>query len=209
MKVEVSCPASRIDAMYRASHALSVAALAALAAGCAGGTVGHHGDGVCLYPGSCREIGCCTAQIACSATVCEGLGYVCGLDSAGSWTWLRDNQTAACDDGDPCTTGDQCVSGRCLGLAMSCTSPPAPSCRDGTTLVAYSSPGTCVAGTCSYQQKTYSCPKGCANGQCTGKPCLGVTCNTPPTTCYKKPGTCNAGKCSYTRLPAGTPCGTG
>jgi len=62
-----------------------------------------------------------------------------------------------CDDGDLCTTGDQCLEGECLGLA--------PTCHDGDDCTADScSPDT---GDCQFlSQSNYPCDDGnaCTNG---------------------------------------------
>jgi hypothetical protein len=183
-------------------------AVFALVAACATAEVGNDGDGQCLRPAGCSEESCCSEQLVCATIVCDGLGYVCGLDSAGSWSWLPDTQTTTCDDGDLCTENDRCVGGSCLGVQITCTTPPPARCID-RTLRSFSSPGTCSEGTCSYVEKDTVCRQGCADGQCIGQPCLGVQCTSPPSACHASPGTCTDGACSYTQLPAGSTCDTG
>ncbi|MEB2312198.1 MAG: hypothetical protein OZ921_15420 [Sorangiineae bacterium] len=103
----------------------------------------------------------------------------------------------------------------CAGVT--CNAPPASTCAGGD-LVVYEAVGTCGAtGTCSYSSATTPCPNGCANGACTGDPCIGVTCVTPPkNTCadathlsiYQSTGVCDAaGKCTYDKVPAFCPFG--
>jgi hypothetical protein len=200
-------PTSRIPPF--AALAALAALGSALALGCAGAGVAHYtGDGNCLRPKGCSETGCCNSERACATTVCEGVGYVCGLDSSGSWAWQKDDQVLSCDDVDPCTEQDRCVSGQCLGVALTCTAPTTSRCIDGSTLRSFTTPGSCSAGTCSYAQQDTTCPKGCASAACTGQPCLGVQCNSPPSSCHVTPGTCSAGSCSYTQKPVGAACGT-
>jgi Cys-rich repeat protein len=86
-----------------------------------------------------------------------------------------------------------------------CDTPPPNQCN-GSDLVTYASVGTCSGGQCTYNDMTQPCPNGCSNGFCLNFPCLGVTCNNPPTaTCLdastlevpQAPGTCTGGTCTY------------
>lgn len=103
----------------------------------------------------------------------------------------------ACDDGSACTTGDACTGAACKGQAVVCSSPPANTCKDGSTLTVYTTPGSCSEGSCSYPSAEVPCPLGCEAGACKGDPCKSVTCTTPPSACHKNPGSCLAGSCSY------------
>jgi hypothetical protein len=103
----------------------------------------------------------------------------------------------ACDDGNACTSGDVCTGAICKGQAVGCTSPPANSCKDATSLTVYTTPGVCSEGSCSYPSADVPCPLGCEAGSCKGDPCKNVTCTSPPSACHKNPGTCLAGSCSY------------
>ncbi len=122
----------------------------------------------------------------------------------------------ACDAGNcsyssstkPCPGG--CANGACSGdpcIGVTCNTPPASVCADANNLTVYDPPGNCNAGNCEYGSHTEFCPGGCAMGSCTGDPCIGVTCNTPPAnycsgpnelTVGDTPGTCTNGNCSYT-----------
>jgi len=171
-------------------------------------TVGPCEDGNCpTVPGCEGETTVvCDAKHMCMERVCEGVGWICGLDAQGTYVWLRKN--APCDDGDLCTTADLCVTGRCVGTPKTCRTPPPRVCVNSKTLRSYAGKGTCDAttGTCAYPATTATCPDRCQGGKCVGSPCTGVTCDTPPGPCYKKPGVCGGGTCSYTPLPAGRPC---
>jgi hypothetical protein len=96
------------------------------------------------------------------------------------------NNTATCDDGDPCTTGDTCSAGLCAGTPMVCTS-KTDQCNTGV----------CTAGTCTASPVTdgTACNDGlactatdvCTAGTCTGSGdscgpnATGCTEGTPPT----------------------------
>jgi hypothetical protein len=112
---------------------------------------------------------------------------------------------ASCDDGDPCTTGDSCSAGVCVGAPLECSSPPAPTCKDASTLASWSSPGSCSAGSCSYTANEVPCSLGCEGGACKGDPCKGVTCDKPPSACHRPTGSCQSGSCSYL-ADEGKPC---
>ncbi|MBX3181660.1 MAG: hypothetical protein KF915_03445 [Polyangiaceae bacterium] len=95
-----------------------------------------------------------------------------------------------------------------------CDQPPASVC-EGSGLRVYQA-GACNEGTCDYPSQVVSCPNGCAGGVCTGDPCIGVSCNTPPApTCedasnrrvYEATGTCHEGTCSYASSLAPCPFG--
>ncbi len=103
------------------------------------------------------------------------------------------------------TGGSGGGAGSCTGLV--CNQPGAPLCLDANTLRTFGGNGTCAAGKCSYPPIDKACAKGCANSQCTGDPCNGVSCTTPPVavckdastlTTFSNAGTCSAGVCSYT-----------
>jgi hypothetical protein len=106
-----------------------------------------------------------------------------------------------------CASG--CANGACLNdpcAGMSCASPPASFCADAQNLTVYESPGSCAAGVCSYPTHSEFCSFGCTGGICSGNPCVGVSCTTPPAGyCadastarkYQSQGTCAAGACTY------------
>ncbi|MCP4599980.1 MAG: hypothetical protein GY847_05485, partial [Proteobacteria bacterium] len=185
-------------------------------------------------PGACGEGDCSYAyqdtvcDFGCSAGACNQdpcVGVTCNTPPA---TYCSDpdnlvsyDELGTCSGGvctyqsytDACDFG--CDSGECLEdpcLAVTCTTPPANSCQDADTLVAYEAEGTCANGLCSYENTQVPCDFGCADGQCLEDPCLAVTCNTPPADycqdavnliLHDSLGTCDGGVCSYTSTVQG------
>ncbi len=199
----------------------TVACNAPPAATCQDGTTlltydsaGTCGNGGCSYasqavacPGGCQDDAC--VGDPCAGVVCDSPPTGC-FDAAGTCVngtcqYAYDNG-ATCDDGNACTSGDQCTNGVCSGDAVSCSAPPADGCIDATTLRVYQAAGACAAGGCDYPSTDVTCEFGCDVAACTGDPCAGVTCDTPPaTTCtgpntltsYAAAGSCGGGACSY------------
>jgi len=112
-----------------------------------------------------------------------------------------------CNDGNACTTSDQCTGGSCGGTPVTCT--PLDQCHQA---------GTCDpnTGLCSNPTQPNGTPcndgNACTTGdQCTGGSCGGafITC-TPLDQCHQA-GTCdpNTGLCSNPTQPNGTPCNDG
>ena len=99
----------------------------------------------------------------------------------------------------------------CSGV--SCTSPPASTCINSSTLRTYNSPGSCSSGSCSYSNTDTNCQFGCSNGRCNNDTCAGVSCTTPSSnTCsgtnkitYNSPGSCSGGSCSYSSSSSACP----
>jgi MYXO-CTERM domain-containing protein len=118
----------------------------------------------------------------------------------------------ACDDGQTCTTSDECDgNGSCGGSAVICP-PDSPTCADAVTSRTFSA-GSCQAasGACTVVPSDKQCDFGCDmdSGLCKGDPCTGKICNQPPSgKCYLPTGTCSGGQCSYT-LTAGAECDDG
>ena len=186
----------------------------------------HESPGVCSE-GLCEyvafdegcEFGCADGR--CNDDPCAGV--VCNAppaDTCDDATTLRTYAASGtCTGGDcsytattiECELG--CSDGQCNGdpcAGVTCDSPPADTCLDADTLLAYDSAGTCDSGdggTCSYATSETTCEFGCSDGACNPNPCAGVTCDAPPAdTCvdantllsYDSPGTCDGGSCSYT-----------
>ncbi|MCC6747083.1 MAG: hypothetical protein IT371_05445 [Deltaproteobacteria bacterium] len=195
--------ASRALLLAAAGIALTVIAGHAGCVGCAGEQSACGAQPCPEIPG-CKGLAVCEPKHVCEERTCEGLSWICSKSPEGRFEWV--GKYASCDDGDACTTNDQCAGGRCLGAPKECRSPPGNACSDARTLRSYSGLGACAAGQCGYAHTDVACPKGCASGACEGDPCLGVKCDNPPGPCYKAPGSCSAGKCSYEPAVAGTPC---
>lgn len=111
-------------------------------------------------------------------------------------------------------SNDVCDGDPCVG--KTCNSPPANFCTDTTNLEAYTVPGTCSNGVCSYAHHEEFCTYGCLLGACQGDPCQGMTCTTPPASyCagpntlrkYQLNGTCTNGSCVYSSTDLACPFG--
>ena len=155
-------------------------------------------------PGPCVG-GKCVSD-ACAGVVCDKSPGPCyaatGTCQGGKCVY--EPASGGCDDGDPCTTGDACEDGECVGTQKTCKTPPEAACLDGDTLSTWSSSGVCVGGECTYAEATVSCPGGCAGAKCVGDACAGVTCNKPPSACYASDGWCDGGACNYALIDGAT-----
>lgn len=134
----------------------------------------------CLIDGKCLAAGSKNPLDACQ--VCNPLQNPSG--------WSTQNNLP-CDDGNACTTGDKCQSGKCVaGPAVDC------SAWDGVCTV-----GVCGAGGCAAKPKSSgaSCDDGdpcttsdlCVQGQCKGAT---KDCSAFDNGCGGK-GICVAGQC--------------
>ena len=169
---------------------------------------GNCKEGQCVYEttvincaGGCTG-GECVGEDLCASVDCESPPNDCyqsqGSCREGHCSYdYADGQS--CDDDDPCTTDDSCLSGACAGRALICDQPPPSRCRDAQTLLSYARLGSCSEGNCDYEEAVVSCPNGCdeETQSCRGDPCAGVTCDTPPNGCYRAVGICRDGACGY------------
>ena len=182
--------------------------------------------GTCSNPAkpngmACDDHDACTRSDTCQAATCTGTDPVTckPLDqchSAGTCdpvTGACSNPQrpdgAACDDANPCTTGDRCQAGACSGTAVACT--PSDQCHDA---------GTCdpATGTCSNPSSADgrtcndgdACTAGdrCAAGRCAGTAidcddglsctddsCAQGACQHVPVDARCDTGTCAFGTC--------------
>ncbi|SEL76884.1 hypothetical protein SAMN05444354_108169 [Stigmatella aurantiaca] len=114
----------------------------------------------------------------------------------------------ACDDGNACTTGDQCNGALCQGQAVQCQKPTGV-CFTGA--VCNPTTGQCdnvlaPPETVCNDQDPCTVNDTCGpQGQCSGQ---SKSCNAPPTACFEASGTCDAvsGECRYPSKPAATEC---
>lgn len=85
-----------------------------------------------------------------------------GTCGAGTCTYASQDTTCAFG----CAAG-ACNPDPCLNV--SCTTPPAATCVNGTTRRSFTSPGTCALGTCSYSAAETACAASetCQAGACT------------------------------------------
>jgi cysteine-rich repeat protein len=170
-----------------------------------GGTVSGTkcGNGV-IDPGENCEDGnhldgdCCSARCTLdpAGTTCTSDGNVCTDDvcnATGTCTHLPN--TAACNDNNPCTSGDICAGGSCTpGSPVPAGSP----CNDdfnGCT------DDICSAsGLCTHVPNTNPCDDGnpCTNGDvCTGGACLGSAAPTGQP-CFSDSNPCTDDVCNAT-----------
>ncbi len=180
-------------------------------------------------PGTCEAGSCTYAPIdapcpsGCEAGKCKTnpcVGVTCATPPANECvdaTSLRVYAASGTCDGGTCTYGSSvipcsfgCAAGACSGdpcLGKTCNTPPANTCASPEYLTVYSASGTCSSGSCSYSSTNVYCSFGCVGGVCNGDPCVGKTCNTPPSNycadasnlvVYSATGTCSGGTCSYT-----------
>lgn len=124
-----------------------------------------------------------------------------------------------CDVGNVCPNGLSCRDGFCRATldtscnGVVCTTPPASSCVNGTTLRTFS--GSCVAGQCQYAPVDSTCTTTCAQDACVDA-CDGVDCVTPPQAActnattlrtFSQTGTCSTGACGYVTTDTACPNG--
>ena len=78
---------------------------------------------------ACDDGDACTVNDVCNNGNCAGNPIVCSdgnpctidsCDPDNGCTFINANDGYICDDGDACTLGDNCISGNCLGYAISC-----------------------------------------------------------------------------------------
>jgi hypothetical protein len=143
-----------------------------------GGVCKSNDGGVTMNDAGTTDAGGCTAR----ETECgDGRDNDCdnSTDCADS-----DCSGVACDDRDPCTTGEVCSAGSCpRGNAVVCNTPPNPcqqptgSCEAGTGRCLYGSlpDGT----TCGAGQASRCCSGTCINTTLNGSHCggCGITCS--------------------------------
>lgn len=150
--------------------------------------------------GVCRGDPC--AGMACN-TPPSACFFAAGMCREGACEYMVNN-AGVCDDNKPCTTGDRCEEGACVGDQTVCDSAPEALCVDATTRRFWNAQGTCnqATGGCEYMQQEQQCPFGCQDGACRGDPCAGIVCDTPPAAqCFEQMGTCTNGVCQYATVP--------
>jgi sugar lactone lactonase YvrE len=160
---------------------------------------------------ACDDKNKCTTSDVCSSGSCKGGPALncddlnpCTNDSCNASTGCQNvANTALCDDGNACTTGDICQQSVCKGGA-------APNCDDGLPCTT----DTCNSATgCVSAANTAACDDGdkcttndvCANSKCVAGPALVCNDNNPCTsdTCAASSG------CQFPALPDGIACDDG
>lgn len=198
--------------------------------GCVGGNRVTYSDGQCdAATGGCLftetiencAYGCNPVGAVCNPDPCTGVvcdqppNLACyqslGVCSLGTCTYTPLAVDSVCSDGNACTESDACNSQHeCSGIPVVCD-PVAPVCADADTSRSFAA-GTCQPdGLCTYATTDTPCEFGCAEatGLCSGDPCTGVVCATPPSDCHLGTGSCQDGVCSYGFKPAASPCEDG
>ncbi len=144
---------------------------------------GTCSGGDCTY--ASMDVACpnCPTCDACANVTCTTPPSVCfgspGSCADGACTYPFANG-ATCDDDDSCTGPDTCTNGVCAGPAIPCTTPPASTCLDPSTLRTFASPGTCGGGSCTYVPVDSTCALGCDQGACRGRSADIVRLDTGP-----------------------------
>jgi len=131
-------------------------------------------------------VACAPATDACKTTACD--------ESNGECKLVNRPDGAVCDDASACTTGDQCVSGACVGTPKVCadtnvcttdTCDPATGCKHTDNTASCSDNNTCTAGDmCSggacagtWIQGCCNAPSDCPSGVCLGGQCQAARCD--------------------------------
>lgn len=123
--------------------------------------------GLCVYEDQPDGTPCNHGHDKCASGVCRAAPCVCAAKNACCDGCFPLNEAGPCDDGNPCTLGDTCLSGVChTGVPKTCD--PPDDCHEA---------GTCDTrtGKCVFPQKTD-----------------GALCDPGPAWQY---GTCVSGKC--------------
>jgi hypothetical protein len=165
-------------------------------------------DGACIADPLCGGVACDDPPV----DICEGdvavLHPRVGVCEAGACSYAQSRQDCA-------LLGQDCVDGACVDLCegIVCTAPPEDTC-DGDVATFYGR-GTCVAGTCSYEEFTEDCVASglaCVDGFCRAA-CEPSACLTPPdpfctdalAITYAPTGSCEDDLCVYDEIV--TDCG--
>jgi len=134
----------------------------------------------CLLPGTCNAEGECTGSgpVVCQADTCYEPW--CDPDSG---CQTKPLSGPACDDSDPCTSGDACAEGVCKGTLQ----PDACPCKDDSECTQFDDADkcngsmACIKGTCQLDPDTIvTCP------QVPGVQCVEKACDKSTGDCYDK-----------------------
>ena len=166
---------------------------------------------LCTTQDRCRAGSCGGSQVQCMASTGQ-----CGTAGAcnpvtGACVFTSVDAGTTCDDGNPCTGPDVCLTdGGCGGSTAMCTTPPGPCfassgvCRGdaGCSYAPLDAGATCSDGNACTTNDSCN-----ATGACSGTT---VTCASPPGQCFATFGMCNPmdGGCSY-QVSAGAGCNDG
>jgi hypothetical protein len=148
---------------------------------------------------TCSDSNVCTTGDHCDTGACVGSGTVncddndvCttdGCDPVTQCTHVSAPNGTTCDDKNPCTTGDQCLTGKCQGTPVSC-SQPNPTCFGGACGCR---PDLACNPSSTDLCESNSCHCGTSGPVCSQPNpfCLGSACKCNPTTqCGKEADRC-------------------
>ncbi len=131
---------------------------------------------ICTVPGQCAD-GACTGA---KSKNCDDANP-CTIDACDPTSGcIHKSTAAACNDGDPCTTSDNCSTGVCQGAAKNCddsnvctddscdatgchNTPTGGPCDDGNACTAGD---LCTAGLCAGKGKSCNDGNSCTNDSC-------------------------------------------
>ena len=152
-------------------------------------------DSLCTTGDHCHLGSCIGAQLL----VCDDMNP-CTDDACSALTGCTFTQnTAPCDDGNACTTGEQCAGGWCLGDAVVCDDSEV--CTDDA----------CDPMTgCTFTPNAEDCDDGdaCTEGDaCSGGACAGLTISCDDLEPCTTDGCDPQSGCTHTPLPDETDCG--
>ena len=173
-------------------------------------------NGACVtgpigLPLFCDDGDACTVETACDGTDCVGKAKNCDDDNActtdscdkakgcqHAFAELGASATPTCDDGDPCTAGEICASGSCVGKPTNCDDGNActnDACEAGFGCVGKSNLSSCSDGDPCTENDA------CSKGTCSGS---AVTCddNNPCTN-----DSCGTDGCTYVAKTNASACG--
>lgn len=163
--------------------------------------------------GSCDDGDPCTHQDYCVAGTCQGWGKpcddgeVCTVDACSADTGDCTHQAVgvdvACDDGLPCTSGDQCHEGTCVGVADTCDDGvdcTVDACGE-EGCVHLPEPGTCLDGSACVSVGAYAPSDPCSLCVATNSwdPQDGLPCEDDGAPCTEDH--CVAGVCTHVNTP--------
>jgi hypothetical protein len=138
--------------------------------------------GLCDVPESCSGSSayCPTDIFKGTSSICSTAPGLCSIDiscpgnSPSCPTRTFDNNGQSCSDNNPCTIGDTCSQGKCIGTAKDCTAGNGGYCQQDTTKP---DAGNCTCADSAYPYPV--CHPVCGNGILeTGEDCEppGVEC---------------------------------
>ncbi|MBM4345758.1 MAG: hypothetical protein FJ100_20485 [Deltaproteobacteria bacterium] len=165
--------------------------------------------GACAYApkadgAACDDADACTTKDQCSGGACAGTGTLlcddenpCTADKCNPLAGCLNPPVApstTCDDGDPCSSGDVCVGGKCQpGIAIC-------QCQTSADCAAKDDGDLCNG--------TLYCDKGAGPPYtCKPNPATVVTCSTAnDSACQENTCAPATGQCKLVLAPANTPC---